>query len=146
MNAADEYYLRFPSVLKKAIKDYGIDFPKETQWEYSPQTAFRGFTREDGENTELRDEDFLSYAELGKKARGQKHSERDIEWYSCSCYARKAQLEVNLKLPRSKWRISRGIIRNNKGCICINKSTGHIHWWIYENANPSEDFEVINDE
>lgn len=142
----NEYYLRFPSVLKEAIKKYNIDFPEKTQWDYDPQTAFRGFRREIDEDIHLQDRDFFSYAELGKKARGQKYSEKDIEWYSCSCYRSKSELEAGLNLPRAKWRISRGKIRNNKGCICINKSTGHIHWWIYENANPAEDFEVISNE
>lgn len=142
----NKYYLRFPSVLKRAIEVHNIEFPKETKWEYEPQIAFRGVKREMGEDINVDNRDFLSYAELGKKARGQQYSEKDIEWYSCSCYMRKSQLEAGLKLPRSKWRISQGKIRDNKGCICINKSTGHIHWWIYENANPAEGFEVISDE
>lgn len=141
-----KYYLRFPSVLKRAIEVHNVEFPKDTQWEYEPQTAFRGFKREAGEDINLKDSDFLSHAELGKKARGRQYSEKDIEWYSCSCYMQKSQLEAGLNLPRSKWWISQGKIRDNKGCIRINRYTGHIDWWIYKNTNPAEDFEVINDE
>lgn len=128
----DKYYLRFPSVLKDAINTYGMRFPEGTLWKYEPQPAFRGIVRKNEEDLTVKDSDFLSYAELGKVPRGK--SKNDIGLYSCSCYNNRKQLEVGLKLPRPNRRIVSGDIKYNKGCININTSTGHIDWWIYENA------------
>lgn len=140
------YFLRFPSVLRTALETYNLEFPVEIQWEYKPQVAFRGITRKDGEDIEVQNSDFLSYAELGKKPRGLKSDNDDIGLYSCSCYKNKKQLEVSFNLPRPNRRIIRGQLYDNKGCIYIDPTTGHIDWWIYENADPAEDFEVIDDE
>lgn len=139
----EKYYLKFPSLLKEAIIQYNIEFPKETQTIYQRKEAFRGIVRKEGEVATPNNDDFLSYAELGKIPRGR--SIKDIEIYSCSCYKTQKELEVGFKLPRPNRRIIKGLICDNKGCICVSKESGHIHWWIYENANPAEDFEVISD-
>lgn len=139
----EKYYLRFPSVLKDAIQKRNLKFPDETLWQYEPQMAFRGIVRKPDDDLTLKKSDFLSYAELGRRPRGGRDN---ISWYSCSCSKSRKELEAGLKLPRPNRRIIQGIINDNKGCIYITPNTGHIDWWIYDNVNPEEGFEVIRNE
>lgn len=141
-----KYLARFPSVLKSALNTYNMDFPEDTLWRYDPHIAFRGIIRKKDEDIAVKNSDFLSYAELGKNPRGSNFGSEDIEYYSCSCYETKKQLEVAMHLPRPNRRIIKGSIRDTNGCIYINSVTGHIDWWLYDDANPAEDFEVISDE
>lgn len=140
----DTYFLRFPSYFKDAIEKYDMEFPKDTSWEYDPQIAFRGIVCKNGESRTVNDSDFLSYAELGRIPKG--HDISEIEVHACSCFKTKKQLEVGFKLPRPDRRIIKGTIKDDKGWIHITSKSGHINWWIYENANPSESFEVIDNE
>lgn len=142
----DTYFSRFPSILKNDLKKYNMNFPENTLWEYEPNTVFRGIVRKKNEDLTVVNEDFLSYAELGKEPKGSTVGPGDIEYYSCSCFQSKKQLERAMFLPHPNRRIIKGKIYDTKGCISINTSSSHVDWWIYENANPAEDFEVIEDE
>lgn len=134
------YYLRFPSVLHKALQNGEVSFDSDVKWEYTPFTVFRGITREKNESLEIRRSDFLSYAELNKKPRGM---ECNIGWYSCSCFTDSTELEAALKLPRYNKKIMSGLIKPEYGPQKTNTKTGHVDWWLYENTEVETEFKVI---
>ena len=134
------YYLRFPSVLRKALQNGEVSFDSDVKWEYTSFTVFRGITREKDESLEIRRSDFLSYAELNKQPRGM---ECNIGWYSCSCFTDSTELEAALKLPRYNKKIMRGLIKPEYGPQKTNTKTGHVDWWLYENTEVEKEFKVI---
>ena len=134
------YYLRFPSVLRKALQNGEVAFDSNVEIEYMPFTVFRGITREKGESLEICRSDFLSYAELNKKPRGMEYN---IGWYSCSCFKESKELEAALKLPRYNKKIISGFIKSEYGPQKTNNDTGHVDWWLYENTEVEKDFKVM---
>jgi hypothetical protein len=136
-----EYYMRFPSVLRKALENREISFDEETKFSYAPFVVFRGITRNKGDDLEIKRKDFLSYAELGKKPRGKKTA--DIGWYSCSCFLEKDELAEALKLPRYNKKIIKGTLEESYGPQKTNDETKHVDWWLYDKISFEKKFEVI---
>lgn len=137
-----EFYLKFPCVLKSALLKGEVAFDEaHTLIEYSKIDVYRGITREKDDNSEISKDDFLSYAELGRKpARGRK---ADIGWYSCSFYTEKDELELALKLPRFNKKISKGFIKKENGPIRKSEKDSHIHCWLYEDSDVEKAFKVV---
>lgn len=137
----EEYYMRFPSVLREALMSGRVSFKQGTKFAYAPFLVYRGITREPGESLAITRNDFLSYAELGKKPRGLKNP--GISLYSCSCFVEKDELLAALKLPRFNKKIIFGELRDTYGPQRTNLANKHVDWWIYEQAEFEHTFKVI---
>lgn len=140
-------YNKFPSVLKNALKNEGLEFPEETQYEYKPIITFRGIQRaQEIKDSEIDSfvicwDDFKSYAELGKKPRG--CNTNNASYYSCSLFLSEEPLKAALKLPKPNKIICKGKIIDDYGPVYINYDTGHVDLWLYKNATPEKNFHVI---
>ncbi len=134
----NDYYNRFPSVLKKALLENKVRFPEELEKNFTPITAYRGIRFIEGKKEFIDKNDFLSQAE--RELPGTNYD--DIYEYSCSCYEDIDELWVAFKLPRKNKRIARGIIECKNGPIIKEKDTTHIHWFLFEDTVPNERFEV----
>lgn len=133
-----DYYERFPNVLKEALRQEKVSFPETLEKEYAPRVAFRGirFIKDKKENIEKND--FLSQVE--RRLPGVDYE--DIMEYSCSCFESIDELLIAFSLPRKNKGIAKGKIKCENGPIIMEKQGTHIHWFLYDGIDPSEDFEV----
>lgn len=85
---ADEYYLRFPSILKKALIEGNVSFDGNVRYEYPPIRAYRMIKRKNNDETSIQLSDFKSHVE--REAEGERFSSRpdknNIASYSCSLF------------------------------------------------------------
>lgn len=139
----ESYFLKFPSVLKKALQEGTIILPNELQKEYKPIHVFRGIRYKIGEKEEIDKTDFLSQAE--RRLPGTDFE--DVGSYSCSCFEKVEELILAYQLPRKNKCISEGIMRCELGARWDDMNDNwetHRHWFLYENVDPSCDFKVYN--
>lgn len=138
----DDYYSRFPVVLRTALKEKQVVFPSVLLKSYSPELVYRGirFVKDKKECVEK--EDFLSQAE--RALPGVDYG--DIGSYSCSCFRTVEGLVKAYQLPRKNKAIARGMIRDENGPIIKEMESPHIHWFLFSGIDPSNDFEVCKDE
>lgn len=136
----NEYYNRFPSVLKRALNENKVTFPDSLMKEYEEIKVYRGMRFVEGKKEYLEKSDFLSQAE--RELPGTDYD--DIYEYSCSCFENVNELWVAFKLPRKNKRIAQGRIKCEKGPIIKETQSTHMHWFLYEGVDPSEDFEVYS--
>lgn len=134
----NEFYSKFPSVLKTFLVDNNMKFSEKTEFQYEDFVAYRGIIRENGDFSSVNDNDFLSYAELGKKPRGV--DTNSLGYYSCSLFLNAEQVEEALKLPKPNKMIIRGIVKCEDGPQETNSNTSHVHWWLFEKEHNWKDF------
>ena len=132
-----EYYKRFPAVLKRALIDGKVNLPDNLLKEFQTIIAYRGIRFKKGEKESVEKSDFLSQVE--RNIPGANYD--DIGEYSCSCFENIDELRVSYKLPRKNKGIAKGKIKCENGPIVQDEGT-HIHWFLYDNVDPSQDFEV----
>ena len=141
----DNYYMRFPSVLRTALSSGKVSLPTNLEKEFIPFTAYRGirFTKNIKESTSR--DDFLSQIEL--KAKGdllyQQYLEDDIDNYGASLFLEKEELERALFLPRKNKAIAQGTVKDEVGAVSKNLKTMHVLWFLYDQTSPESDFKVI---
>lgn len=136
------YFMRFPSVLKKALQSERIIFPECIMIKYEPLIAYRGIRIIPDSKITVTKEDFKSQVE--RNLPGTNFD--DIGNYSCSCFMDMAELKAAFKLPRKNKGIAVGLIRDNYGPYILEDDSSHIHWFLYDGVDPSSDFKVIKDE
>ena len=141
----DNYYLRFPSVLRNELNEKKIDFPDNLEMEYNQFLAFRGIRFIKNRKESLIREDFMSQIEL--KLQGNpfysQTSEEDIDNYGVSLFCTKDELLTGFRLPRKNKAIAQGVVTSDLGAISINKQNSHVLWFLYDNVHPEENFKVI---
>ncbi len=143
----DEFYLKFPSVLRKALQSGVVSFdelPCETSFE--PIPVYRVIKRqlEEQDNIEIKEQDFLSQAELNAispKGTEAKDLIGDIGKYSCSFSLTKEWLQNIFKLPKKTKLLIYGTINETHGAI-NRDSIPHIHCWIYKDVSLVKEFVV----
>lgn len=52
-------------------------------------------------------------------------------------------MRVCAKFPRKNKAIAKGIIQKEYGPIDINNATSHVDWYLFDEIDPSEKFEVV---
>lgn len=67
----------------------------------------------------------------------------DISHYSCSVYTNLDEIHQQAKFPRKNKAVARGIIKKSFGPINMSKETSHIDLFLFDNVDPSNEFEVI---
>ena len=136
------YYNRFPTVLKDALRSEKVRFPNSLQCEYEELCVFRG-VRYTATKTAIDKTDFLSYMELKKINPMIPADDSRITSYSCSLFMNIDELHQLTKFPNKNKAIAKGLIRSKFGPIDINEKTSHIDLFLYDNIDPSSEFEVV---
>lgn len=130
----------FPSVLRESLQNNICAMPDKTEWEYAPILVYRG-VKITKDKTVIDRSDFLSQIE-----RGLSKNFADIKKYSCSVFTDVDVLSDSLKLPRRNKRIAVGHMQDKDGpCYRLNDDP-HIHWFLYEDADPSDGFVLMEEE
>lgn len=137
-----EYYNKFPTVLRDALKCGKVQFPNSLQCRYEELSVFRGvkYTKN---KTEIEKSDFFSQIERKKINPMVMADDSNIADYSCSVYINLEELHQRTKFPNKSMAIAKGTIKNVFGPINMNKKTSHIDLFLFNNVNPSNEFEVI---
>ena len=146
MKVTDELLNKFPCVLRKAIESKGLEFADTTEIEFGDFEGYRLIRRNNQDKNTITIDDFKSQAEqiaMGKNLRNVDLD--DIGSYSCSVNTEIEPLKLLFKLPKKNKKIAKGIIRSKYGILKrdIDKGSTHVHWWLFQDADPSGDFEVI---
>lgn len=139
----DAYYLKFPSVLGKALQDEMVELPENVEFEYNPVQVYRGIRYKMGVKECVDKTDFRSQAE--RRLPGTDYN--DIGEYSCSCFEDLEELQLAYSLPRKNKGISKGVMSCKAGARWKNQNDAwetHWHWFLYDGADPSCDFKVYN--
>ena len=136
------YYNRFPTVLKDALISEKVRFPNSLQCEYEELCVFRGI-KYTATKTAIDKSDFLSYVELKKINPMIAADDSKINNYSCSLFMNIDELHQLTKFPNKNKAIAKGRIRSKFGPIIINEETSHIDLFLYDNVDPSNEFEVV---
>lgn len=134
------YFMKFPSVLRKALQSNKVRLPQTLQKEYEPLRVFRGIRYKLGEKECVEKADFLSQAE--RNLPGTDFD--DLGSYSCSCFEDVKELELSFKLPRKNKGIAEGIMKCENGARLDDNEGTHKHWFLYDEVDPSCDFRVYN--
>lgn len=137
-----EYYDRFPTILREALTSGKVRFPDSLQYEYGELCVFRG-VKYTGKKKTIDRSDFLSHVERKKMNPLFVADDSKIESYSCSVFMDIEELHQNTKFPNKNKAIAKGKIRSEFGPIYVKEWTSHIDLFLYENADPSDEFEVV---
>lgn len=135
------YYQCFPSVLREALESGRVSFPDNIQKEFSERQVYRGIRYKEPDKTTVVKDDFLSQAERMLPGTDM----NDIGSYSCSCFQNQDELKAAFKLPRKNKGIAVGMLCDEYG-PAVFEENGHVHWFLFEDADPSDRFEVIKGE
>lgn len=127
---------RFPRVLREALESGKIEFPKNTQWKYEDRKAYRGVRITDKKTT-IDKTDFKSQVESDEM------DSEDLSEYSCSCFENMQDLKIAFHLPRKNKGIAEGFVKKECGPIVLSDKDSHINWFLFENADPSKEFQII---
>lgn len=137
-----EYYKRFPVILRKALTEGKVIFPNTIKKDYSDICVYRG-VKYNISKIEIDRTDFLSYMELKENNPMIMADETKINSYSCSCFLNLSELHMQTKFPSKNKAIAKGIIKQEYGPIDINEDTSHVDLFLFEDVDPSCEFEVI---
>lgn len=140
----EEYYKKFPDKFKKVLLEKKVIFPDSLEKDYEPFAAYRGIRLIPHIKDRVEKEDFRSQIERASDFPGIDYE--DIENYSCSCFIDIDELLLAFRLPRKNKGIARGNIRKEYGPICREEESSHINWFLFNDADPSSEFEVIKNE
>lgn len=136
-----EYYNKFPIILKNALISGTVKFSKSLKKEYNDLPAYRA-VKYNNTKKEIDKSDFLSYMELPKNPLII-IDENNISSYSCSLFLNLDELHKITKFPTKNKAIAKGMVKKEFGPIDINNNTSHIDLFLYEDVDPSNEFEVI---
>lgn len=137
-----EYYKKFPIVLRSALLKGEVAFPDSLNKEYDSLIVYRG-VRYNSIKTEITKDDFCSNVEQMLKNPVIVADTEDISSYSCSCYLEVDAIRLYAKFPRKNKAIAKGVITKEFGPIDINNDTSHIDLYLFDNVDPSNNFEVV---
>ena len=136
----EEYYSKFPGLLKDRLMNGELEFPKNTEYNYARIKAYRCVRREDSDCTPIGREDFRSPIEeiekgIRKLTRGESVKYDAISSYGTSLYMDIGSLENMMHLPRPNKKICEGYVCKDGGPRLMDEKSKHIDWWIYENVD-----------
>lgn len=145
----DEFFLKFPSVLRKALQSKIVSFDKlpcETSFE--PISLYRLITRpiENQKEIKICDRDFYSQIEknpVPPKGTEAKDYVGEIGQYSCSFSITKEWLINRFHLPKRTKFFIHGTIKDCHGAI-NRDGAPHVHCWIYNGVSLVNEFTLEN--
>lgn len=135
--------MKFPTVLRTALRSNKVSFPDTLQCNYEKRCVFRA-VKYTQDKTEIDASDFLSYVESNKKCPMiPVVDDNDISSYGCSCFMNLEMFHYRTKFPTKKKAIAKGMINDSFGPIIVDEKTSHIDLFLYDGIDPSGEFEVI---
>lgn len=137
----EEYYQRFRAVLREALVEGRVEFPKNIQKNYSDIVAYR-MVRYTEQKKEIVLSDFESQVERGVPGLTP-DDYSDIKKYSCSLFCDDNEAMLALHLPRRNKKLAKGEISDIYGPCIYEEDTSHVHLFLYDGVDPSGRFEVI---
>ncbi|MDV0447517.1 hypothetical protein MsAg5_14170 [Methanosarcinaceae archaeon Ag5] len=144
----ETYYLRFPSVLKKALLNRKVVFDAFLICHYEPFFAYRAIDRKKDDGTPINRKDFRSYAELHVDGVFKGRVRKNISFYGCSLFTNLNEMKekMNCKLPgiSDSQKIIAGYVKDSNGPCAVKNENSHVDWWLFEGCDPSSDFEVMS--
>ena len=149
MNMADEIVSiivpqrKYDQVLQQAIDQNVIVFPEHVETHFEPVQVYRAVSMQKNQPVRpLNRSDFNSQVENVRIGKPIPCDERNWVNYSCSCFVDLQELSLAMKLPRKSKRIAIGRIDEQYGSCLKDIETTHIHWFLYEDCDPSPLFYV----
>lgn len=144
MNGAmNDYYDKFPAILKSKIYSGEFTFPPATKYIYEPFKAYRCIVRTPGDASAVNRGDMRSYPELGRRVpRGR--SIDDPDWYSTSLNTSLDKLKHDMCLPKPNRKIAVGTVHQDGGPQHMKEGNTHVSWWVFEELDLS-DFVFLED-
>lgn len=137
-----EYAMRFPAVLREALQSDLVKLPNIVQTNFGKIHGFRGVKIKKGEGKRaLTRADFNSQIEQHQTNPSLLVDLNNWGSYSCSCFTSKEALEIGFHLPRKGKGIAEGSITDKYGPIIHDHP--HVHWFLYDDADPSSEFSII---
>ena len=139
------FYNKFHQVLRENLINGNVCFPDNIKVNYNEFTAYRVISRKPEEaDICINKDDFMSQMQLNKiKQVRPPVDPNDIGYYSCSLFTDVEQLKIIMRLPRPKKHLIKGLVKDKNGVCDSEDKKSHINWWLYESADPSEDFELF---
>lgn len=119
----NDYYDKFPAILKNALKNETVIFPKHIEYKYKSLYVYRG-VKITANKQNIDESDFLSQIEITVKfpwAAARNIDKTNIEFYSCSCYTNLALMEKITHFPYKNKAIAQGEINDKLGAKDYNK-------------------------
>ena len=139
----NDNYLKFPDIIRKKIVCGEFSFPKGTCFSYEPIQGFRCIQRAEDDFEAVSRKDFMSYAEMNINRR--RVDKNDPHYYGVSLFLNKESVENALKFPRPNKKIAVGKVYSEVGPAEVNRETGHICWWLYDNVE-IKGFSIVAEE
>lgn len=137
MGIGDEYYNRFPTMLRNALMSGRVRFSEHILYRYEDMLVYRGVKY--GKNKVKIDKtDFYSHAE--RELPG--YNLDDINTYGCSCFEDLEELHMITKFPTKNKAIAKGWIKDQYGPCERSLENTHVNLFIYDNVDISGEFEV----
>lgn len=135
--------MRFSAVLQAAIQDGTVVLPENLQTDFNDIHCYRGVkVKEQETSRQLCRDDFNSQMEQRQFNCCLAVDPSKWEDYSCSCFKDIDELKISFHLPRKNKGIAEGQITKTFGA-CIEDDSSHVHWFLYEGADPSPNFQII---
>lgn len=134
------YYNRFPTVLRDALLNGRVAFPKSLQIQYEDTQVYRG-VKYNQKKTDIDKTDFYSHAERNNPSIP--YDPDQITSYGCSCFMDLEEMHMITKFPTKNKAIAKGMIRQQYGPCDISKENSHVNIFLYVDADISKEFEVI---
>lgn len=139
------FYNKFHQVLRENLLNGNVCFPDNINVSYKDITAYRVIHRNPDEAyVSINKDDFMSQMQLNKiKQIRPPVDPKNIDSYSCSLFTNFDKLKIAMRLPRPSCHLIKGLIKEKNGVCDSEDKKSHINWWLYESADPSEDFELF---
>lgn len=136
----NDFYMRFPAVLREKLMSGEIEFPDTTQFEYLPLRTYRAVAREKEDNHAVDYNDFKSYFELNQSPKKQPRGIRtdfrkDPHYYGVSSFIDRRIVEQKMKFPNPHKKMASGFVHKEGGPQ--DTKDRHVCWWLFENADIS---------
>ena len=131
----EEYFNKFPEILRMKLANHEIVFPEGTRFLYEKILAYRGVIRGKDDNTPVNRSDMQSYYAMGKIPRGVNY-EANAQYYAISLFKTLDGLRESWKFPKPNKKVAQGYVHQDGGPQYTD-SKGHISWWLYEDCDIS---------
>lgn len=146
MQLAEDFYTKFPVILRDKLLNQEIEFPDTTMFDYENLLTYRAVERRIEDNHEVTPDDFKSYFELGKKPKNPRGLNKDItkdpHYYGVSCFLKKEIVAQKMKFPNPNKKMATGYVYKEGGPQ--DTKDQHVCWWLYQNADVSG-FKLMED-
>ena len=135
--------MKFREVLQKALDEGIVSLPNNVEISYTPVENVYRMVKLNKEKKTVTEEDFMAQAEKPSISLRSDFDKYDIGNYGCSFFVDEETMKVVLRLPLKNRGIAKGTIFDSYGQLLREDNSAHVMCFIYEGAELSDSFEVI---